>query len=176
MKAIQIKYLSATNTKGARYKAWTEAGSLTEAYDYSLDHKDNALALAKAYCAKFGWSEPKGIGSIPNGDYVATLELNDLTKNNIGEVHSCEISEADFYVGSYSIGDRTRAFLKVQDGCDYKCTYCTIPLARGISRSDTLENVLNNASSSLYFLSFLRIQSSAAVVARLRLDARSPRR
>jgi len=48
-------------------------------------------------------------------------------------------------VGSYSIGDRTRAFLKVQDGCDYKCTYCTIPLARGISRSDTLENVLTNA-------------------------------
>jgi threonylcarbamoyladenosine tRNA methylthiotransferase MtaB len=43
------------------------------------------------------------------------------------------------YVGSYSIGDRTRAFLKVQDGCDYKCTYCTIPLARGISRSDELE-------------------------------------
>ena len=48
-------------------------------------------------------------------------------------------------MGSYSIGDRTRAFLKVQDGCDYKCTYCTIPLARGISRSDTLENVLTNA-------------------------------
>ncbi|MGB1309231.1 MAG: MiaB/RimO family radical SAM methylthiotransferase, partial [Oceanihabitans sp.] len=60
-------------------------------------------------------------------------------------VHSCEIEEADFYVGSYSIGDRTRAFLKVQDGCDYKCTYCTIPLARGISRSDALLNVLKNA-------------------------------
>ncbi|KQB43141.1 tRNA-t(6)A37 methylthiotransferase [Flavobacterium daejeonense] len=71
--------------------------------------------------------------------------INDLSKNDIGEVHSCEISEADFYVGSYSIGDRTRAFLKVQDGCDYKCTYCTIPLARGISRSDELENVLKNA-------------------------------
>jgi threonylcarbamoyladenosine tRNA methylthiotransferase MtaB len=73
-------------------------------------------------------------------DYV-----NDLTKNDFGEVHSCEIEEADFYVGSYAIGDRTRAFLKVQDGCDYKCTFCTIPLARGISRSDTLENVLKNA-------------------------------
>jgi threonylcarbamoyladenosine tRNA methylthiotransferase MtaB len=72
--------------------------------------------------------------------------INDLTKNEMGEVHSCEIEEADFYVGSYSLGDRTRAFLKVQDGCDYKCTYCTIPLARGISRSDTLQNVLNNAS------------------------------
>ncbi len=74
-----------------------------------------------------------------------TSYINDLTKNDVGEVHSCEIEDADFYVGSYSIGDRTRAFLKVQDGCDYKCTYCTIPLARGISRSDTLENVLKNA-------------------------------
>ena len=77
--------------------------------------------------------------------FKITDYLNDLSKNDMGEVHSCEIEEADFYVGSYSIGDRTRAFLKVQDGCDYKCTYCTIPLARGISRSDTLENVLENA-------------------------------
>ncbi len=77
--------------------------------------------------------------------FKITDYLNDLSKNDMGEVHSCEIEEADFYVGSYSIGDRTRAFLKVQDGCDYKCTYCTIPLARGISRSDTLENVLQNA-------------------------------
>jgi len=77
--------------------------------------------------------------------FKITDYLNDLTKNDFGEVHSCEIEDADFYVGSYSIGDRTRAFLKVQDGCDYKCTYCTIPLARGISRSDTLSNVLTNA-------------------------------
>lgn len=77
--------------------------------------------------------------------FKITQYLNDLTKNDFGEVHSCEIEEADFYVGSYSLGDRTRAFLKVQDGCDYKCTYCTIPLARGISRSDTLENVIKNA-------------------------------
>ncbi len=72
--------------------------------------------------------------------------INDLSKNDFGEVHSCEIEDADFYVGSYAIGDRTRAFLKVQDGCDYKCTYCTIPLARGISRSDALDNVLKNAA------------------------------
>lgn len=77
--------------------------------------------------------------------FKITDYINDLSKNEFGEIHSCEIDEADFYVGSYSIGDRTRAFLKVQDGCDYKCTYCTIPLARGISRSDTLENVLKNA-------------------------------
>ncbi|MBV8326287.1 tRNA (N(6)-L-threonylcarbamoyladenosine(37)-C(2))-methylthiotransferase MtaB [Chryseobacterium sp.] len=73
--------------------------------------------------------------------------LDDLEKTeNEGIVHSCEIEETDFFIGSYSIGDRTRAFLKVQDGCDYKCTYCTIPLARGISRSDTIENVLRNAT------------------------------
>ncbi|SMP15116.1 threonylcarbamoyladenosine tRNA methylthiotransferase MtaB [Muriicola jejuensis] len=77
--------------------------------------------------------------------FKITDYLTDLSKNDRGEVHSCEIQEADFYVGSYSLGDRTRAFLKVQDGCDYKCSYCTIPLARGISRSDTLENVLKNA-------------------------------
>lgn len=71
--------------------------------------------------------------------------LEDLHKQATGIVHSCEIEQADFFIGSYSIGDRTRAFLKVQDGCDYKCTYCTIPLARGISRSDTIENVLKNA-------------------------------
>lgn len=72
--------------------------------------------------------------------------VEDLKKSSeAGIVHSCEIEEANFFVGSYSTGDRTRAFLKVQDGCDYKCTYCTIPLARGISRSDTVENVLNNA-------------------------------
>ncbi len=78
--------------------------------------------------------------------FKLTDYLNDLSKNDKGEIHSCEIDEADFYVGSYSIGDRTRAFLKVQDGCDYKCTYCTIPLARGVSRSDTLENVLDKAA------------------------------
>lgn len=77
--------------------------------------------------------------------YVNEL-LNNPEQNTSGQIHSCDINEADFYVGSYSFGDRTRAFLKVQDGCDYKCTYCTIPLARGISRSDTLENVLNNAA------------------------------
>lgn len=77
--------------------------------------------------------------------FKVTDYLNDLSKNDMGTVHSCEIDEADFYVGSYSFGDRTRAFLKVQDGCDYKCTYCTIPLARGISRSDKLENVIENA-------------------------------
>ena len=83
--------------------------------------------------------------------FNVTSYINDLLENPArgaqgGQVHACEIEDADFYVGSYSIGDRTRAFLKVQDGCDYKCTYCTIPLARGISRSDTLNNVIKNAT------------------------------
>ncbi|NNF18670.1 MAG: tRNA (N(6)-L-threonylcarbamoyladenosine(37)-C(2))-methylthiotransferase MtaB, partial [Flavobacteriaceae bacterium] len=78
--------------------------------------------------------------------FKLTDYINDLSKNDFGEIHACEIEEVDQYIGSYAIGDRTRAFLKVQDGCDYKCTYCTIPLARGISRSDALPNVLKNAS------------------------------
>ena len=97
--------------------------------------------------------QPKQLADVDGVDLVLgatekfkiTDYLNNLTKNDIGAIHSCEIEDADFYVGSYSFGDRTRAFLKVQDGCDYKCTYCTIPLARGISRSDTLQNVLSNA-------------------------------
>jgi len=72
--------------------------------------------------------------------------INDLNKKQNTEIHSCEIEEANVFIGAFSIGDRTRAFLKVQDGCDYSCTYCTIPLARGISRSDSLNNALTNAA------------------------------
>ncbi|MEC7085145.1 MAG: tRNA (N(6)-L-threonylcarbamoyladenosine(37)-C(2))-methylthiotransferase MtaB, partial [Bacteroidota bacterium] len=71
--------------------------------------------------------------------------LTDLSRPEQTQVHACSIKETDTYVGSYAIGERTRAFLKVQDGCDYKCTYCTIPQARGISRSDTLENIISQA-------------------------------
>ena len=71
--------------------------------------------------------------------------LGDLSRLQQTQVHTCAIEETDTYVGSYAIGERTRAFLKVQDGCDYKCTYCTIPQARGISRSDTLDNVIRQA-------------------------------
>jgi threonylcarbamoyladenosine tRNA methylthiotransferase MtaB len=110
----------------------------------------------KAFVAAIGCYaqlKPEELANVDGVDLVLgatekfkiTDYINDLSKNDFGVVHSCEIEEADFYVGSYSIGDRTRAFLKVQDGCDYKCTYCTIPLARGISRSDELENVLKNA-------------------------------
>jgi len=117
----------------------------------ALKKNENAFLIAVGCYAQL---KPKELAAVDGVDLVlgatekfnVTSYINDLTKNQHGEVHSCEISEADFYVGSYSIGDRTRAFLKVQDGCDYKCTYCTIPLARGISRSDTVENVLQNAA------------------------------
>ena len=110
----------------------------------------------KAFLAAVGCYaqlKPEELASVDGVDLVLgakekfniTQYIDDLTKNNEGIVYSCEIAETDFYVGSYSIGDRTRAFLKVQDGCDYKCTYCTIPMARGISRSDTIENILSNA-------------------------------
>jgi len=70
--------------------------------------------------------------------------LKDLDKKAQTEIHSCEIEQPLAFHSAYSSGDRTRSFLKVQDGCDYSCTYCTIPLARGKSRSDTIENVLRN--------------------------------
>ncbi len=116
----------------------------------ALKQNENAFLIAIGCYAQL---KPEALANVDGVDLVlgatekfkVTDYINDLTKNEIGEIHSCEIDEADFYVGSYSIGDRTRAFLKVQDGCDYKCTYCTIPLARGISRSDTLKNVLKNA-------------------------------
>ena len=116
----------------------------------ALKQNDEAFLIAVGCYAQL---KPTELAAVDGVDLVlgatekfnVTSYINDLTKNNIGEVHSCEISDADFYVGAYSIGDRTRAFLKVQDGCDYKCTYCTIPLARGISRSDTVQNVLDNA-------------------------------
>ena len=73
-------------------------------------------------------------------EYVQNLNKSDST-----QIYSCEIEEANFYETSYSINERSRAFLKIQDGCDYKCSYCTIPKARGISRSDSLLNVINNA-------------------------------
>jgi threonylcarbamoyladenosine tRNA methylthiotransferase MtaB len=71
--------------------------------------------------------------------------IQNLTKKNNTQIHSCEIEQTNAFVSSYSLGDRTRAFLKVQDGCDYSCSYCTIPLARGISRSDTIENIKKQA-------------------------------
>ena len=71
--------------------------------------------------------------------------LQEVVKSPCGQVMISDIKQADFFVDAFSLGDRTRSYLKIQDGCDYKCSYCTIPLARGGSRSDTPEHVLKNA-------------------------------
>ncbi len=97
--------------------------------------------------------KPEEIAKIEGVDVVlgATekfklLNYINFSKNDTTQIQSCEIGEADFFVDAYSVGDRTRSFLKVQDGCDYSCTFCTIPLARGKSRSDIIENVVANAN------------------------------
>lgn len=97
--------------------------------------------------------KPKEIAEIKGVDLVLGAAekfrlpeiLTDLTKNACGQVKASEIGAANFFVDAFSVDDRTRSFLKVQDGCDYKCSFCTIPLARGKSRSDLPENVLRNA-------------------------------
>lgn len=96
--------------------------------------------------------KPKEIAEIDGVDLVLgaaekfnlARHLQDLTKGNQDKVHACEIAEVSGFHSSYSINDRTRTFLKVQDGCDYNCSFCTIPLARGHSRSDSIEGVLAN--------------------------------
>jgi threonylcarbamoyladenosine tRNA methylthiotransferase MtaB len=97
--------------------------------------------------------KPEEIAKIEGVDVVlgATekfklLNYINLSKNDSTQIQACEIGDADFFVDAFSVGDRTRSFLKVQDGCDYSCTFCTIPLARGKSRSDIIENVVANAN------------------------------
>ncbi len=97
--------------------------------------------------------KPKEISEIPGVDMVLgaaekfnILEhINDLTKNSKAVVHNAPIDETHQFVSAFSIGDRTRTFLKVQDGCDYSCTFCTIPLARGASRSGSIESIVQQA-------------------------------
>ncbi|MEM6964144.1 MAG: tRNA (N(6)-L-threonylcarbamoyladenosine(37)-C(2))-methylthiotransferase MtaB, partial [Bacteroidota bacterium] len=99
--------------------------------------------------------KPKEIADIPGVDLVLGAAekfrildfIDDLSKApDKGMVRASEVKEANQFVNAFSFGDRTRSFLKVQDGCNYKCSFCTIPLARGKSRSDTVENVVANAS------------------------------
>ena len=97
--------------------------------------------------------KPKYISEIPGVDLVLGANEKFNVIDYVGQldkantfVYSCDINDVNKYESSYSVDDRTRSFLKVQDGCDYKCTYCTIPNARGISRSDSLENIKINVS------------------------------
>ncbi|MCB0650368.1 MAG: tRNA (N(6)-L-threonylcarbamoyladenosine(37)-C(2))-methylthiotransferase MtaB [Saprospiraceae bacterium] len=98
--------------------------------------------------------KPEEISGIPGVDLVLGAAekfrildyIDDLSKTqNKGMVSAGEVSAAKDFINAFSFGDRTRSFLKIQDGCDYKCTFCTIPKARGASRSDTVENVISNA-------------------------------
>ena len=97
--------------------------------------------------------KPQEISSIPGVDLVlGTNEkfdieeyMTDFEKRHEAEIHSCNLSSSDSFNSSYSIGDRTRSFLKVQDGCDYGCSYCTIPLARGRSRNPEISSIISEA-------------------------------
>ena len=97
--------------------------------------------------------KPKEIASIPGVDlelgaaekFNIASHLAELTKGDSAKISSCDIEEVSGFNSSWSVNDRTRTFLKVQDGCDYNCSFCTIPMARGKSRSDNISNVLENA-------------------------------
>ena len=97
--------------------------------------------------------KPKEIASIPGVDLVLgaaekfnlTRHLKELSKGDSTKISSCDIADVSGFSASFSLNDRTRSFLKVQDGCDYTCSFCTIPMARGKSRSDSIDNVLRNA-------------------------------
>ena len=97
--------------------------------------------------------KPKEIAEIPGVDLVLGAaekfnlftHLKELTKGAPTRISSCDIADVSGFNASFSLNDRTRSFLKVQDGCDYSCSFCTIPMARGKSRSDTVANVVSNA-------------------------------
>ncbi len=96
--------------------------------------------------------KPKEIAEIPGVDLVLgaaekfniAQHIRELSKGDSAKICSCDIGEVTGFNTSYSLADRTRTFLKVQDGCDYNCSFCTIPMARGKSRSDLIQNVLTN--------------------------------
>jgi threonylcarbamoyladenosine tRNA methylthiotransferase MtaB len=98
--------------------------------------------------------KPEEIAAIPGVDLVLgaaekfniAQHIRELSKNDAAKICSCDIDEVNSFHSSYSINDRTRTFLKVQDGCDYNCSFCTIPMERGKSRSDTITNVVRNAN------------------------------
>jgi len=117
----------------------------------ALKYSPNARIVVVGCYAQL---KPREIADIPGVDLVlgAAEKFNILqfidgisASSGKGMVVAGEVKHANSFVDAFSFGDRTRSFLKVQDGCDYKCSFCTIPLARGASRSDTVENVVANA-------------------------------
>ena len=96
--------------------------------------------------------KPQEIAAIPGVNLVLgaaekfniSTHLKELSKNDSGKICSCDIEDVNIFIPTHSIKERTRIFLKVQDGCDYNCSFCTIPMARGKSRSDSINNVLRN--------------------------------
>jgi threonylcarbamoyladenosine tRNA methylthiotransferase MtaB len=96
--------------------------------------------------------KPQEIASIPGVNLVLgaaekfniTKHLKELSKNDSGKICSCDIEDVNVFTPTHSVKERTRIFLKVQDGCDYNCSFCTIPMARGKSRSDSIDNVIAN--------------------------------
>ncbi len=116
----------------------------------ALKHSPNAYITIVGCYAQL---KPKEIAEIPGVDMVLGAaekfniieHINDLTKQEKTIVYNGPIDETNQFVSAYSIGDRTRTFLKVQDGCDYSCTFCTIPLARGGSRSGKIEDIVRQA-------------------------------
>lgn len=116
----------------------------------ALKHSPNAYITIVGCYAQL---KPKEIAEIPGVDMVLGAaekfniieHINDLTKQEKTIVYNGPIDETKQFVSAYSIGDRTRTFLKVQDGCDYSCTFCTIPLARGGSRSGKIEDIVRQA-------------------------------
>ncbi len=118
----------------------------------SLKNNPNAFVVVLGCYAQL---KPNEIASIEGVDLVLGAKdkfrlpniITDLTKNACGQVFTSDIQEVNVFMPSFSLAERTRSFLKIQDGCDYKCSFCTIPLARGKSRSDSLENILNNAKA-----------------------------
>jgi threonylcarbamoyladenosine tRNA methylthiotransferase MtaB len=113
----------------------------------------NSPASAVVITGCYAQLKPKEIASIQGVDLVLgaaekfniTQHLKELTKGDPAKICTCDIDEVSGFNSSYSSQERTRAFLKVQDGCDYNCSFCTIPLARGKSRSDSIENVIARA-------------------------------
>lgn len=116
----------------------------------ALRHSPNAFVVVVGCYAQL---KPQEIANIPGVDLVLGAaekfnlveHLTDLVKQPNGRAIASSVTDANTFVKAYSMGERTRSFLKVQDGCDYKCAFCTIPLARGSSRSDTIEHIVEQA-------------------------------